>query len=307
MIFNFLNKKCVPNSHIITERKLVDNLRKRIQGFPPLKLSKSDANNIWIKHRNELRSFILKKNLRRFLEWDIIRNTMSVENSPYVNEEFEFLKSGPYWFSRYAKALIESPVGSPKVYKKYPQSSGNLIHQAFHIRQFEIKTGITIDKLNCIFEFGGGYGCMCRLVHNLGFRGKYIIFDSEEFGTLQEFYLKSSGIEVVDLNENSQFIKGVVCISDISKLKPLLTERGEDLFLATWSISETSVDFRNNFFSHFPNFKNYLIAYQKEFEEINNVSYFSSFVKKRNGSHWYNWEIPHLKDNFYCFGVENKV
>ena len=304
----FLNKKIKKsNSYTYTEKKLINDLRKKVRHFAPLRLSKSKANNVWIKHRNELRLHILKKNPSHFLQWDFIRSTMSGENSPYVDEEFGFLKSSPYWFSRYAKILIESPIGSPKVYRKYPKSSGNLIHQAYHISQFETKTGIMVDKLKFVLEFGGGYGNMCMLFHNFGFKGKYIIFDSEEFGALQEFYLKSSGIKVVDLSKNPRFIKGVVCISDLSKLKPLLTERDKSFFLATWLISETSVDFRNNFFRYLPSFENYLIAYRGKFEEVDNVSYFSSFVKEKKELYWHNWEIPHLKDNFYLMGSKIKI
>lgn len=286
---------------------LINDLRRKIGNLSPLKQGKSEADNVWVKYQNELRLHILNKDPNYFLRWGFIKSTMSGENSTYVNEEFDFLKKDPYWSPRYAKALIESPVGSPKVYKKYPQSSGNLIHQAFHIRQFEIKTGITIDKLNCIFEFGGGYGCMCRLVHNLGFRGKYIIFDSKEFSALQEFYLKSSGLEVIDSDENPRFIKGIACISELRKLKSLSTKTINSLFLATWSISETSLGFRNNFIASLPDFENYLIAFRGKFKEIDNISYFSSLVKKRKGLHWYNWEIPHIKDNFYLIGSSAKT
>lgn len=315
MIFNFLNKqgaffnkkRKITNSHKIIEKRLIDNLRRRVQHFTPLRLSKSRANNIWIKHRNELRSLILKKDPRRFLQWDVIRGTMSIENSPYVDKEFDFLKSSPHWPNRYARALIESPVGSPRVYEKYPQSSVNLIHQAYHISQFEAKTGIMINKLEFVLEFGGGYGNMCMLFNNLGFKGKYIIFDSEEFSALQEYYLRSSGVEVVGLGGNHRFIKGVACVSNFSKLKPLLTEEDKSLFLATWSISETSADFRNDFLGSLPNFENYLIAYQKKFEEIDNLSFFSSFVKKRKRFSWKIWEIPNLKDNYYLIGTKNKL
>lgn len=294
-----------PHKH--TGKELINDLRRKIRHFAPLKLSKSEANNVWIKYRNKLRLHILKKDPSHFLRWDFIRSTMSGENSPYADKEFDFLKSSPYWSSRYAKALVESPTGSPKAYKEYPQSSGNLIHQAFHISQFEAKTGIMINKLKFVLEFGGGYGNMCMLFHNLGFKGKYIIFDLEEFGALQEYYLKSSSVEVIDLNENPRFIKGVACISNLSKLKPLLSKRNKNLFLATWSISETSVDFRNNFIGNLPDFENYLIAYRDKFKEVDNVSYFSTFVKKKRNLYWHNWEIPHLKDNHYLIGSETKM
>lgn len=315
MIFDFLKKlntlfhKKVKKSYlrIITEKKLVDSLRRKVRYLVPLRLSKSGANNIWIKYRNDLRLHILKKNPNHFLQWDIIRSTMSCENSPYIDKEFSFLKNNSHWFNRYAKALIESSAGSPKLYKKYPQSSGNLIHQAYHISQFEAKTEIIVNKLKFVLEFGGGYGNMCMLFHNLGFKGKYIIFDLEEFSALQEFYLKSSGIKVVDLRKNSRFNKGVVCVSDLSKLKPLLTERDKSLFLATWSISETSINFRNNFFELLPDFENYLIAYRGKFEEVDNVSYFSSFIKEKKKLSWDNREIHHIKNNYYLISTGPKV
>jgi hypothetical protein len=58
---------------------------------------------------------------------------------------------------------------------------------------------------DCIIEFGGGFGSMCRLVHALGFRGQHIIFDLPPVWALQRYYLRLHGIEVDD-SGNCQYL-----------------------------------------------------------------------------------------------------
>ena len=289
------------------ERKLSTELRNKIKHLPSLQFGKSEADNAWISYRNKLRSYILQKNLQSFLQWDIIKQTMFVENPQFIEKELNYLKSALFW-NRYKKILTEISVGSPILYNKYLKSSGNLIHQMYHISQFEVKTGVRIDKLKLIVDFGGGYGKMCSLIHNLGFKGKYIIFDMDEFSALQEYYLKSLELNVIDINNNPYFKTGIACISDLSLLKFILKNNNSSkcLFLATWSISETSVEFRKKFFKNLPAFKNYLIAYRNKFREVDNIEFFSSFVKKRRKHYWQTWEIPHLKENFYLIGSKTK-
>ena len=65
-----------------------------------------------------------------------------------------------------------------------------------HLALFEETTGSKIDTLELIFEFGGGYGSMCRLAHNLGFNQAYIIFDLQPFSALQNYYLSSLDLPV---------------------------------------------------------------------------------------------------------------
>lgn len=72
----------------------------------------------------------------------------------------------------------------------YPNS--NLIHQAYHLFQWEQYTGKRVSDLSRIVEIGGGYGAMCRVCRHLGFEGDYIIHDLPAFTDLQYYYLKQT-------------------------------------------------------------------------------------------------------------------
>src|SRR3712207_7978939 len=43
-------------------------------------------------------------------------------------------------------------------YPAWPESSGNLLHHAYHVCRFEEATGLRAEQLELVVEFGGGYG-----------------------------------------------------------------------------------------------------------------------------------------------------
>ncbi len=154
-----------------------------------------------------------------------------------------------------------------------------------------------------ILEFGGGYGSMCRLAHNLGFRGDYIIYDFPEFCALQTFFLKSIGLPVCKSGSS----KGIRCLSDIDVLQQLLGEHGpgftNSLFLATWSISETSLELRDSIFNLVKQFGLYLIACQNSFGEVDNKDYFGKWRREYSlNMNWFDQPMSHHKGNNYLFG-----
>jgi hypothetical protein len=222
----------------------------------------------------------------------------------YYPEELEYLKSDAKWNTRWEPAIKESNIGHPQKCKEYPKSSSNLIHHAYHLAQFESKTGIEINELDSVFEFGGGYGSMCRLFANLGFKGKYIIYDFPEFSALQNYYLKSLGI--INNNKTQNGIQ-VELISNIDQITSTINNfsKQKNLFLATWSISETPIDFRSMFFPLLQNkFDYYLFCYQQQFNEVDNIKYFSNIQSEiPTNLKWADWKINHLPgNNHYLIG-----
>src|SRR5256886_13473803 len=120
-------------------------------------------------------------------------------------------------------------------------SSENLIHHAYHLARFEEQTHRRVDDLACVLEFGGGYGSMCRLFHNLGFRGRYLIFDLPAFSALQRFFLRSIRMFVGSPDPLRDRSSGVALSSNVGDLHTLVagwSDNGRALFPATWSISE---------------------------------------------------------------------
>ena len=166
----------------------------------------------------------------------------------------------------------------------YGQLSMNLIHQAYHIQQWERATGRKINTLDTIVEFGGGYGAMALLCHRLGFEGKYIIYDLPEFSLLQEYYLSQFG-----LLANVTWPKG-------GERKP----KDVDLFMGLYSISEVPLKDRPQ---AMVKANSYLFLYSGLWEGWNNVEWFRQFAMSTT-LEWQHSELTHLPDanNWYSIG-----
>jgi hypothetical protein len=289
------------------ELELVRELKALFAAFSPIEgVNASPSEAAWICNLNRLRELVINGNPRKFLRWDVIQKTMFVSSAPYVEEELRFLKSCPDWGNRWRGAIEESPAGHPFPFLSYPDSSGNLIHHAYHLAQFEEKSGIRVDKMDYVLEFGGGYGSLCRLFHKLGFQGKYVIFDLPYFSALQQFYLKSLAIPVHAVDGFITANKGVVCLSELAQLNAILsndpTEKNS-MFVATWSISEIPFYLRNEVLPMVAKFKAFLIAYQDQFEEVNNTEFFSNWRETFDKEIvWKDWPIRHIPGNNYLVG-----
>lgn len=298
--FELTYKKAKLSSPSTDEQKLINELRSRI-----IRLSKSDTatdskvKKGWVDYKTKIRQLILNDDPRDFINWEVVKKTMFFE--PPIRE-LEFLQKLPDW-SQWKKAMKESPIGNPKPYWAFKESSGLLIHHAYHLAQLVVKSRCSIEDMTQVVEFGGGYGSMCRLVHQLGFDRRYIIFDLPEFTALQEFFLKSVGISSEIIKNATNVGKCIVLLSDINELSKQLTNQIDNyIFIATWSISEAPTGFRKQIFNLVPNAKYYLIAYQDEFEGIDNLQYFSEFAKSKPEYFWQNDEIEALKGHYYLIG-----
>ncbi|HEX7997142.1 MAG TPA: putative sugar O-methyltransferase [Pyrinomonadaceae bacterium] len=290
------------------EAQLIAELRESIRKLPPLSPpadSETNAESLWTRNRILIREKILRDDPRRFLNWEVIRNTMFFCNTPYIVPALESLRRSDKWESRWRDATLESKVGLPLKFPHYPESSGNLIHQAYNLSRFEEHSGKAIEDFKVIVEFGGGYGRTCLLAHKLGFNGSYFIFDLPEFSALQRFYLKMNGVNVAAETQNGLSGQGVVCLSSIAELKTRLEDRSIDLFIANWSLSETPLELRDEFLPLVAGARSYLIGYQDAFGEVDNRDFFASWSARQPNVRWTNERIEHLGDNNYLIGTRN--
>jgi hypothetical protein len=271
----------------------------------PKAATDSAAELAWVSNRKKLRKCIIEEDPREFLTWDVVTGSMFVGNRPFVDIELSYLMKRPDWKSVWEGVLQEDPAGTPKPYKGYGRSSGSHIHQTYHLCRFQEETGLPVSRFPLIVEFGGGYGSLCRLVHKLGFKGQYVIFDLPEFVALQKFYLGSLGMPLVEEKESSTGAPGIVCTSDPTVLGSVAQQEAEqELFIATWSLSETDSAVRERIITlpAIDGAAAYLIAYQRDFEGVDNRRFFDAWREKKPTVHWAHSEIPQMPGNFYLFG-----
>jgi putative sugar O-methyltransferase len=235
----------------------------------------------WENNRREIRRAILEDNISDFINWDVIQKTMFFV-APKV-EYLEVMKN-----QNLAKAIKESTLGNPMPYFLDSSTSGNLIHHAYSIAQLFKVCDLT--EFDNVIEFGGGYGSMCRLFKNMNYQGEYTIFDLPEFSALQKFYLSSI---------NEDYIKNVVFTGDMG----LLNNKINSLFIATWSFSEMPIDLREKLLKNL-NFNYCVIAFQSEFDGINNIEYFENFKSRYENIDFSVYQIEHLNGHFYLIGTK---
>jgi glycosyltransferase involved in cell wall biosynthesis len=310
-------------------KSILSSIRLRIEGATPRELELirelrascrpleerqikggSSAEDTWCRVANHFRYLVATEDPRSFLKWNHLQ-TMVFEIEDYVAPELAHLQQAAAWTARWAPAIRESQVGHPNPFPLYPQSSGNLIHHAYHLCRFEEATGAPVASFDLVFEFGGGYGSMCRLFHNLNFKGRYVIFDFAEFSHLQRFFLQSLGLSLRSGEDLAAGLPGVCVVSDLAELRSVLPRLSataqNSLFLATWSLSEAPLAFRQQILDLLLPFDACLLAYQDQFGEVNNESYFAQFARGKKDFRWWHLPIDHIPQQSYLIGHKTEA
>jgi hypothetical protein len=262
-------------------RRLIGELYRQLGQAEVTAERSGSTDAYWDAKRVEFTRQLLTHDPRRFASLAPVAETMFIDYPPYVERELERLENSADWTARWKPALKE-PQGlrlPPCPY--HPASSGNRIHHANHLMAWEAFANAKVGDLRSVLEFGGGYGGMAALAHSLGFRGRYYIYDLPELSALQEFFLRSNGI---DAGPPASGL-GVSCLSDYAALEPLSQPGKLDLFIATWSLSETPIPFRRDLLGRLrPRY--WLIAYQENFQAYDNDAFFREWCAEHAQWRW---------------------
>jgi hypothetical protein len=240
----------------------------------------------WARYRWELARHVERDNPAEFLRWSTVYTTMFVGDAPFVPAELATLEASPGW-ERWRVALEEPGFGNPPRLSYAPYTSGNLVHQVTHAATFEHLTGLRLDKLKSVVEFGGGYGAMRLVLHTLGFRGTYAIYDTPEYSLLQRYYLShapdaaTSFVEVYD----GQFAA---------------TERA-DLLIGVYSLSEVDADLRRRFLTQV-RADAYLLAFQDVWDGVAMPAEFKAWADTRPDLEWHWKDNPVIPGHAYLCG-----
>ncbi len=257
-----------------------DELKAAFAALPPMEPVEPAHN--WEFWAWDLRQNVADKDPAEFLTWQGLVSTMFVGNAPYIDYEYEVLPLS-------IQNEIDDPqVGKPELFTRPGvETSGNLIHQAYHLWQWErINNRIdttTLSALETIIEIGGGYGAMALICHRLGFRGRYIIYDLPEFSLLQQYYLSNVGVPNVEFK---------------TQIDKQMDEA--DLLIGLFSLNEMPLHARETIIDLCPT-QSYLIAYGASWGGIDNMAWALDLMK-RKGYNWRNWNISHLPNCWYLIG-----
>jgi hypothetical protein len=280
------------------EEGLIKDLRRAVNSIAP----RTDSHQFWTEAEKLLIESLKEMDPRDFTNWTAINPAMFHEAR---RDEFIALKHSSLW-PLWKKNLEEDKIGNPTSYYLMKDSSGNLVHHAYSLQQLLEHSDIPLSKVKTIFEFGGGYGSFCRLSRRLGFCGKYLIYDLPGFCLLQQYFLRSVFPDVmVDLNGVRE--GGIGTFWKEKELKKSLVSNEElTWFIAMWSISESPFDTRERFFRIIPQPSVYFIAYHGTFKGYDNCAYFNSMKNRMPNYQWVEYEVLHLRNNFYLIGTRRE-
>lgn len=264
-------KKEYPNS---INNKVINELQDYDSKKIKTNIKKKETHIAFSKH---IYFLFKKKKFLNFLQDSFVQKVFFIQNRFFlVIYLFQILLGNK---SRlWKKILLENNIGNPVRFFLYPQSSGNKIFHAYHIKYFyNFSDKIKFDY---IFEFGGGYGNMANNFLKINPKANYIIFDTYEVSLLQYYYLKSINHKVsFDEKKNSK----ILLFHNINKLKKKIDKIKNvknKLFISNWSLSEVPISIRILFEKSLFYFDYQLISFQKNFEKINNYLYFQKILKK---------------------------
>lgn len=231
----------------------------------------------WTDNQQALRHHLKHDKLSDLLRWSTIEKTMFVGDVDFIHKEYDYLCTA-YEYDHLVKLIKETSVGNPKTL--YGWTSGNLIHQLYHLRQWLDRSQVDVSQLSAICEIGAGYGAMALICRRLGFKGQYYIEDLPELKQVQGYYLHNT-----------------IGLDNIIWRVPETC----DLLIACHSLGEMAVAERGALLA-MVEADSYLFASSYEFGEVDNQTWFKGFASKIEldwGFHLHTFQ----ENAFYLVGV----
>lgn len=158
----------------------------------------------------------------RFYLDPLVSGNMIVPEERVWRTELDQVRGSPL------AARLAADLAEPDVLGERHRPAPNLVHQAYHLAQI----GADVAALRSIVEIGAGYGALCRLVHALGFRGRYVIYDLPEMAELQRRYLDLCGSPAEPVWASGAEALGAAAIG------------GCEILFAFWSLTEFPLEAR---------------------------------------------------------------
>jgi hypothetical protein len=231
---------------------------------------KSKSTKMWADFLDELKSLILNDNIENFKDWGPIRQTMNAGNPSFgfSKDHLNLLKNHEDW-NNFEKILKT----------EYTTNAVNHLFYLTKLQQFKL-----IKDFDTIFEFGAGFGNMCRIINSLGFDGTYKIFDFPELLTIQKYYLEKNTV---------RFSQEIKFLSNLDKEN----FNENSLFISTHALEESPPEVIQQVLKKIENFSSYLFACS------GGKDVFENFIKERCKKILFE-DFPTLKGHYIIVGVK---
>ena len=202
---------------------------------------------LWNGYNTTLEKILLPYPPFSFLQQPLFMKAyFATRGGQWMKEELYFLEKHVS-HKKLVKLLAEDYVGEPLILNDIYRTSHHSIHLLHHLIKFKVSTNVDLNSIDCIVEWGGGYGNMAKLISRLIQKPvTYIIYDLPLISCLQWIYLESIvGKKHVrlHLSPRDTIKKGEINIIPICFLDS--HNVSADVFISTWTLSESSVFSQN--------------------------------------------------------------
>ena len=235
----FFKEIKVTKYEIIIQKKLEEKAKN-------IKQYSKNLTNTHKEFSNKIYKLILSGKIRYFLNFSFVQQMFFIHNRLFIFRELlEIFRDKNFLF--WKKILKEDNSGFPPRYFLYPKSSGNRIHQTYHLYKFNEFCNKNLKTFDLVFEFGGGYGNMARTFKKINPKCVYIIFDTKPVNLIQWYYLNLLKMNAsLSIKSKSK----IFLINDLNDLNVLLKKYTckNSLFIANLSLSEVPILFRKKNF-----------------------------------------------------------
>lgn len=230
-----------------------------------------NSTTMWAGFLNELKVLILNDNIENFKNWKPIRLTMNAGDPDFgfSKDHLDLLKNHKNWdiFEKILKT-------------EYTTNAVNHLFYLTKLQQFKL-----IKDFDNIFEFGAGFGNMCRIANSLGFDGNYKIFDFPELLTIQKYYLEKNRV---------CFSKGLEFLVNVDGEN---FDNNNSLFISTHALEESPPEVIKQILKKIENFSFYLFVCS------GGKDIFENFIKDRCKKMLFD-DFPTLKGHYIIAGIK---
>jgi len=194
----------------------------------------------WAHNIRDIERYFLRDFGMDFLANPVINGTMVFTDRAAHELEWQAVRAwrSPDLLARAIAGGLSAPLMAGRL---RTMTAINSVHHIHHLVRFENFSGMRIEETRSVLEFGGGYGNLARIFHNLAAGVRYTIIDLPLFSCIQYVFLCATlGADRVRLAADG--CAGSEEVPVILVPLPSIDRVGGpfDLFVSTWALSEST-------------------------------------------------------------------
>ena len=185
-----------------------------------------------------------------------------------------------------------------------------------HVHHFYViyhQLGLLPNNFTQIIEFGGGTGDNVPTLRNLNFTGLHLIYDLLPVLLLQQYFLRISGYPAyLDFNDTIKYdnskLQRRTLLKPVNRFSSLIDNldfsnesKATTLFMATFSLTETPLEYRAPFISKLLEYRPMVIYITmfNTFEDMNNLQWLNDILIPQMTEIGYTYRLWNTGERYY--------